>query len=54
MKTYRIACIPGDGIGKEVVPAGQTFLEAVSKRHAELAFEFKSLDWGGDYYRRHG
>ncbi|MFZ9071024.1 MAG: tartrate dehydrogenase, partial [Burkholderiaceae bacterium] len=28
MKTYRIACIPGDGIGKEVIPAGQAFLEA--------------------------
>ena len=28
MKTYRIATIPGDGIGKEVVPAGQRALEA--------------------------
>jgi tartrate dehydrogenase/decarboxylase/D-malate dehydrogenase len=28
MKTYRIATIPGDGIGKEVVPAGQQLLEA--------------------------
>jgi tartrate dehydrogenase/decarboxylase/D-malate dehydrogenase len=27
MKTYKIACIPGDGIGKEVVPAGQQVLE---------------------------
>ncbi|MEY3653026.1 MAG: Isocitrate/isopropylmalate dehydrogenase, partial [Pseudomonadota bacterium] len=26
MKTYRIACIPGDGIGKEVIPAGQQVL----------------------------
>ena len=25
-KTYRIACIPGDGIGKEVIPAGQAVL----------------------------
>ena len=31
MKTYRIATIPGDGIGKEVVPAGQQVLEALAK-----------------------
>ena len=30
MKTWRIALIPGDGIGKEVVPAGRTVLEAVA------------------------
>ena len=29
MKTYKIATIPGDGIGKEVVPAGQKVLEAL-------------------------
>ncbi len=54
MKTYRIACIPGDGIGKEVIPAGQTFLEAVAKRHAGLSFQFQTFDWGGDYYREYG
>jgi hypothetical protein len=30
MKTYRIATIPGDGIGKEVVPAGQEVLQALA------------------------
>ncbi len=30
MKTYAIATIPGDGIGKEVVPAGQQVLEALA------------------------
>jgi tartrate dehydrogenase/decarboxylase/D-malate dehydrogenase len=54
MKTYRIACIPGDGIGKEVVPAGQEVLEALSKGGANFRFEFTSFDWGGDYYRAHG
>ena len=29
MKTYRIATIPGDGIGKEVVPAGREVLQAL-------------------------
>ena len=54
MKTYKIACIPGDGIGKEVVPAGQTVLEALAASQTTLAFGFTSFDWGGDYYRRHG
>ena len=30
MKTYNIACIPGDGIGKEVIPAGQQVLQALA------------------------
>jgi len=52
MKTYRIALVPGDGIGKEVVPAGREVLEALAGRC--FRFEFESFDWGGDYYRRHG
>jgi tartrate dehydrogenase/decarboxylase/D-malate dehydrogenase len=54
MKTYKIACIPGDGIGKEVIPAGQTALEALAKAQAGFRFSFTSFDWGGDYYRKHG
>ena len=54
MKTYRIACIPGDGIGKEVIPAGQTVLEALAKKLGTFQFDFTSFDWGGDYYRQHG
>lgn len=54
MKTYHIACIPGDGIGKEVVPAGQKLLEAVASAQTNFNFKFTSFDWGGDYYREHG
>ena len=54
MKTYRIATIPGDGIGKEVVPAGQEVLEALAKAGGAFRFEFENFDWGGDYYRKHG
>ena len=54
MKQYRIATIPGDGIGKEVVPAGRQVLEALASRESGLHFEFEDFDWGGDYYRRHG
>jgi tartrate dehydrogenase/decarboxylase/D-malate dehydrogenase len=54
MKTYKIACIPGDGIGKEVIPAGQTVLQALAQKLGSFQFEFSSFDWGGDYYRQHG
>jgi tartrate dehydrogenase/decarboxylase/D-malate dehydrogenase len=54
MKTYRIATIPGDGIGKEVVPAGQKVLEALAASGQSFRFEFENFDWGGDYYRKNG
>lgn len=54
MKTYQIATIPGDGIGKEVVPAGQQVLAAVAASSSNFQFEFENFDWGGDYYREHG
>ena len=40
MKTYQIATIPGDGIGKEVVPAGREVLEAVAASSSGFAFDF--------------
>ncbi|MBN9406665.1 MAG: tartrate dehydrogenase [Burkholderiales bacterium] len=54
MKTYRIAAIPGDGIGQEVIPAGQQVLQALADGGAGFRFEFESFDWGGDHFRRHG
>lgn len=54
MKTYKIATIPGDGIGKEVVPAGRRVLQAVAAAGGQFAFEFEDFGWGGDYFREHG
>ena len=54
MKTYKIACIPGDGIGKEVIPAGQTVLQALAAACKSFNFEFENFGWGGDWYRAHG
>ncbi|MBS0451493.1 MAG: tartrate dehydrogenase [Proteobacteria bacterium] len=53
MKTYKIATIPGDGIGKEVVPAGQQVLQAVAAGSG-FGFEFEDFGWGGDWFRAHG
>lgn len=41
---YRIATIPGDGIGKEVIPAGQRAIEAVAKRHG-FVVAWDEFDW---------
>jgi tartrate dehydrogenase/decarboxylase / D-malate dehydrogenase len=54
VKTYSIATIPGDGIGKEVVPAGQEVLEALASSGGGFRFQFENFDWGGDHYRAHG
>src|SRR5579875_3188216 len=51
MKTYRIALLPGDGIGKEVVPAAVRVLKA-AQRNFTLSFE--AFDWGCEYYLRAG
>jgi tartrate dehydrogenase/decarboxylase/D-malate dehydrogenase len=42
--TYRIALIPGDGIGTEVLPPAQALLDAVGRRHA-IAFTYDRFDW---------
>ena len=55
MKTYKIAAIPGDGIGKEVIAAGIEVLDALARaRRRALRFRFDHFDWGSDYYKRHG
>ena len=54
MKTYQIATIPGDGIGKEVIPAGRQVMHALADAGGTFRFEFENFDWGGDYYRLNG
>src|SRR6266705_2982213 len=52
-KRYRIAVIPGDGIGKEVVPEGLRALETAGRRFG-IAFDWDELPWSCDYYASHG
>src|SRR5712671_6303366 len=54
MRRYRIAVIPGDGIGKEVIPAGIEVLKAVAERESSIEWSFDQFDWGSDYYRETG
>jgi tartrate dehydrogenase/decarboxylase/D-malate dehydrogenase len=53
MSRYKIAVIPGDGIGKEVVPEGIRVLEQAGRRF-DIAFDWDELDWSCDLYRQTG
>jgi tartrate dehydrogenase/decarboxylase/D-malate dehydrogenase len=53
MKSYRIASIPGDGIGNEVIPAGIEILQTLAAKEGfQVAFEH--FDWSSERYKRTG
>ncbi len=54
MATHKIAVIPGDGIGREVVAEGTKVLEALAEVVPGLGFGFAEFPWGCDYYLEHG
>jgi tartrate dehydrogenase/decarboxylase / D-malate dehydrogenase len=51
--TLRIAAIPGDGIGPEIVPAAIEVVDAAARRHG-ASIAWTEYDWGSDHYRRTG
>ncbi len=54
MRQHRIASIPADGIGPEVISAGLEVLDAVAARDGGFRLNVDYYDWGSNYYRRHG
>lgn len=54
MKEFRVAVIPGDGIGLEVVPAGQQVLNTVAEIHGGFRFVYETFPWSCRYYLEHG
>ena len=54
MKTYKIASIPADGIGPEVISAGLRVLEAIEAREDRFRLQVENFGWGSDYFKRHG
>ncbi|MBW1818814.1 MAG: tartrate dehydrogenase [Deltaproteobacteria bacterium] len=54
MKDYHLAVIPGDGIGKEVVPAGQRVLDVAAEVHGGFRFTCETFPWGCEYYLKEG
>jgi 3-isopropylmalate dehydrogenase len=49
----RIAVVPGDGIGTEVINEAVLVLESLNETHG-LEFELQHFDWGADKYLRDG
>src|SRR5699024_7715412 len=54
MNKKRIAVMPGDGIGTEVVAEGIKVMEAIASQDEQLDFEFTYFPWGCEYYLEHG
>lgn len=52
--TYRIASIPADGIGPEVIDAGLTVLKKLASTLKTFDLKFENFDWSSDYYKKHG
>ena len=53
MTTLKIAAIPGDGIGKEVIPEGIRVLETAGAKHG-IEFQWTHFDWSCETYHRTG
>ena len=54
MNKYKIASIPGDGIGKEVLPESIKVLKETAKKH-QFQIQFDEFDFSScDYYKKHG
>lgn len=53
MRTYRVAVIPGDGIGREVIPEGVRVLRAAARRF-RFSVDTVEFPWGCGYYLQHG
>ncbi len=54
MPAFKIAVIPGDGVGVEVVAEGRKVLEAAVKPERNLQLRYTTFPWGSAYYKKHG
>ena len=54
MREYKIAAIPADGIGKEVIAAGLEVLDVLARMDGGFRLKVENFDWGSDYYKKHG
>jgi len=54
MREYKIAAVPGDGIGIEVIAAGLKVLEVLAQRDRGFRLKVEHFPWSSDYYLKHG
>jgi tartrate dehydrogenase/decarboxylase/D-malate dehydrogenase len=52
-RSYRIALVPGDGIGKEIIPAGYKVLEKAASSYG-FKISYEEFGYGAGYYKEHG
>lgn len=54
-RSFHLAAVPADGVGREVVDAGRTVLDALAADSSgEFAFDWTEYEWGSEHYRRTG
>ncbi|KAA8571178.1 hypothetical protein EYC84_000516 [Monilinia fructicola] len=54
VKSYKIASIPGDGIGPDVISAGIKILDKLTQELGTFSLEFTHFDWSSAYYKKYG
>ena len=54
MKRLKIALIPGDGIGPEVISEGVKLLKEIEQLDQNISFSFTEFPWGCQYYLDNG
>lgn len=54
LRRYRIASVPGDGIGPEVIASGLEVLEVLAARSGTFVLDVDHYDWGSERYRKTG
>ncbi len=52
--TFKIALIPGDGIGIEVIGAGKIVLQCLARESGSFNIDFEEFPWSSEYYKREG
>ncbi len=54
MRYYRVALLPGDGIGQDVIAEGVQTLDLLASLFGDFRLDMQPFDWGCEYYLRHG
>ena len=54
MSEYKIAVIPGDGIGTEVIAEGEKLLKIIEELDKDISFSLTDYPWGCEYYKKTG
>ena len=54
MATYKVALVPGDGVGPEVMAEAGKVLDALAASDGSVSFQYTHFPWGSNYYRETG